>query len=86
MAKFSLINPANRLFGEHFTFRADMRAGIHIRASISDVDVTKSKWPTSKTSLMLFVVILTQFGPIPHENNTDSAQRYENRVQGMRRK
>ena len=99
MAKFLLINPANRLFGEHFKFasymRADIPDDIRIRASISthvpcnviDNDyVTKSKWPTSKMSLMLFVEISTQSGPIKHESNTESAQRYEKHVQGMRRK
>ena len=35
MAEFLLINPAYRLFGEHFNLRFDMRADIHIRASIS---------------------------------------------------
>ena len=35
MAKCLLINPANRLFVEHFNLRADMRADIRIRAGIS---------------------------------------------------
>ena len=35
MAKCLLINPANRLFGEHFNLQVDMRADIRIRASIS---------------------------------------------------
>ena len=34
-AKCLLINPANRLFGEHFNLRADMQADIRTRASTS---------------------------------------------------
>ena len=37
-AKFMLINPAKRLFGEHFNLRADIRADIRHNIKMADVE------------------------------------------------